>query len=102
MNTNILFTWDDEKEKLNTLKHKVSFKEASTVFVTDSNMLTIYDSEHSEYEDRWITIGLSSSLKILTVIHTNKQIDKHKVEIRIISSRKADKEEIKQYKEGVL
>ncbi|MEI6055969.1 MAG: BrnT family toxin [Lentisphaerota bacterium] len=99
---NLVFVWDNEKAKSNILKHNVSFKEASSIFLSDENMLTIYDSEHSLNEERWITIGLSSALRVLTVVHTHRQIDIKNVEIRIISSRKSTKREIGQYKEQMI
>lgn len=95
----LLFVWDKEKAEGNKDKHKVTFDEASSVFKHDSNMINVYDSEHSHEEDRWITIGLSSSAKILTISHTHKYLNDNAVEIRIISSRKATKQEIEQYKE---
>ncbi len=51
------FEWDPAKEKANIHKHKVSFRKAATVF-RDPNQLSIYDQEHSEDEDRWITMGI--------------------------------------------
>lgn len=98
---NLVFIWDNEKAECNIDKHKVAFNEASSVFKHDGNMITVYDSEHSQDEDRWITIGLSSSTRILITSHTHKQLNKSTIEIRIISSRKATKQEINQYKEQV-
>ena len=51
------FNWDPAKEKANISKHKVGFRKATTVF-RDPNQLSIYDQEHSDDEDRWITIGI--------------------------------------------
>lgn len=51
------FEWDDRKEKINITKHGLDFETAARVF-KDENRLEIYDEEHSEYEDRYITIGL--------------------------------------------
>ena len=51
------FDWDPAKEHRNINKHKVSFRKAATVF-RDPNQLSVYDDEHSESEDRWITIGI--------------------------------------------
>lgn len=89
------FEWDIEKEKLNRKKHKVTFREACYIFA-DKYMLTFYDKEHSEDEDRWITIGQSLSSSILVVAHTYRKI-KGKEIVRIISARKASKHEEKQY-----
>lgn len=89
------FEWDIEKERLNRRKHKVAFREACYIFA-DKYMLTFYDKEHSEDEDRWITIGQSLSGSILVVVHTYRKI-KGKETVRIISARKASKYEEKQY-----
>ena len=54
---NYNFEWDPHKAQHNYRKHKIRFEEAATVF-TDPRALTIFDSDHSEYEDRWITMGI--------------------------------------------
>ena len=89
------FEWDPAKEKTNRKKHKVSFYDASFVFA-DENMLSIFDETHSEDEDRWITIGQSMKGTILVVVHTYKKVE-GKDFVRIISARKATKNEEKQY-----
>ena len=50
------FEWDVRKAKTNVRKHKISFERATEIF-RDPNALSIVDEEHSEYEERWITIG---------------------------------------------
>ncbi|MEE8329576.1 MAG: BrnT family toxin [Thermodesulfovibrionia bacterium] len=80
------------------MKHKVSFELTGTVF-KDPRAISKYDDEHSGDEDRWITLGLASNGFLLTLHHTFEQIDKDNVTIRIISSRKATKNEKKQYME---
>jgi len=92
---NIKFSWDEKKAQKNINKHKISFEEAKTVFA-DENARLIDDPDHSEDEDRFILIGLSSSLKILTVVHCYRDDENN---IRIISARKSTKNEEKQYKE---
>jgi len=94
------FDWDPAKEKTNVRKHKVSFRRAATVF-RDANQLSIYDEEHSEYEDRWITMGIDSGSVLRVVVHTFKQIGDSLCEIRIISARKATSREARQYREGI-
>lgn len=91
----IHFTWDENKAESNLIKHKVSFEEAKTVF-DDDNARLIYDPDHSEDEDRFIILGLSYKLKVLTVVHCYKDSENN---IRIISARKSTKKEEKQYKE---
>ncbi|MDP6545304.1 MAG: BrnT family toxin [Phycisphaerae bacterium] len=93
------FEWDLEKNKRNQKKHRVTFEQAATVF-RDPRMLSLYDDEHSEAkEERWITLGLSAVSGLLIVHHTFREIDAETVDIRIFSSRKATKQEIKQYSE---
>lgn len=91
----INFSWDETKAKSNLLKHDISFEEAKTVF-DDDNARLIYDPDHSEEEDRFILLGLSCKLKILTVVHCYRDNENN---IRIISARKSTKTEAKQYKE---
>ncbi len=89
----IRFDWDKDKNEFNQRKHKINFEEAKTVFY-DPSALLIYDPDHSEVEDRFIIMGMSQNLKILVVCHFYRS--KGEI-IRIISARKANKDEIKQY-----
>ena len=91
------FEWDPEKAELNRRKHRVRFAHAATVF-RDSEAISIFDDEHSDNEDRWITLGIASTGSLLVVHHTFNQINKNTAKIRIFSSRKANKLEQKQYK----
>ena len=97
---NLVFAWDKEKAEGNKDKHKVTFNEASSVFSAGLDLVTIYDEEHSDIEERWVTIGFSSSGLLLIVIHTYKTISAI-TEIRIISARRATKTELKLYNEQV-
>jgi len=90
----LLFEWDSGKARKNTEIHGVSFDEASTAF-RDTLSLTIYDPLHSDEEERQILIGNSYKNRLLVVVHTERG-DK----IRIISARKATKNEKKQYEEN--
>jgi len=90
------FDWDPAKEKANIGKHKISFRRAANVF-RDPNQVSVYDEEHSDVEDRWITIGMDSGGVLRVVVHTFEQIAEDLVEIRIISARKAIRAEVKQY-----
>ena len=92
---NINFSWDNKKAQSNEIKHKITFEEAKTVF-DDENARLIYDPDHSIDEDRFIMLGLSCKLKILTVVHCYRDNENN---IRIISARKSTKKEQKQYKE---
>ena len=86
------FEWDENKNLSNQKKHGVSFEEAKTVFADELGRL-IPDPDHSEGEERFILMGMSSQLRLLTVCHCERGSDT----IRIISARKADKLERKQY-----
>lgn len=89
----IQFEWDNHKNEINIRKHKISFEEAKTVFY-DKNARIIADPEHSQDEDRFIILGLSSSIRLLVVCHCYRKNDEV---IRIISARKTTKNEIKYY-----
>jgi len=92
------FGWDPRKAKVNQRKHGVSFGQAATVF-KDPRMLSVFDHEHSEEEERWVTLGISSTGALLAVHHSFKMTDTETALIRIISSRKATRAEKKQYAE---
>ena len=89
----IRFAWDENKNQINQKKHGISFDEAKTVFY-DEEALLISDDEHSIEEERFVLIGRSNLFRILVVCHCYRQEDE---EIRIISARKANNEERKQY-----
>lgn len=89
----INFDWNPRKSAENRRKHGVSFEEASTVF-TDEHALLIDDPDHSKEEDRFILLGLSSSLRMLVVCHCYRESDEL---IRIISARKANRKERESY-----
>jgi uncharacterized protein len=88
------FEWNPAKAKTNLAKHEVSFEEASTVF-DDPMFITVLDDEHSQDEQRYITIGLSANNRLLMVAHTEREN-----RVRIISARKATKNEEKFYAEA--
>ena len=90
------FEWDTAKEKKNISKHEgVDFEEASTVF-GDPFELTVPDPDHSEGEYRYLSIGRSGAGRVLVVSYT----EAHHNRIRIISARKADAHEKRQYEHG--
>ena len=89
----LTFEWDEHKNAINKIKHKVSFEEAKTVFY-DDRALVIDDPEHSIDEDRFIILGMSSRANLLIVCHCYRASD---TVIRIISARKATKTEAGYY-----
>jgi len=88
------FEWDERKNRENIKKHGVSFEEAQTVFL-DENAIRYYDPDHSLSEDRFILLGISFKLRALVVCHCYRQDD---TVLRLISARKADKQEAKSYR----
>ena len=94
------FEWDPRKAKGNIRKHKVSFERATSVF-RDQNLLSIPDEEHSQSEERLITIGLDENGVLLVLSHKFMSQDAESANIRIISARKATKAETKQYEKGI-
>ena len=92
MNT-LRFEWDDRKAAANSKKHGVRFEEAKSVFV-DERAKLIDDPDHSEDEDRFVILGLSSALRLLLVCHCYRSEGNV---IRIISARKAIAGESKSY-----
>lgn len=89
----LVFEWDEEKAKENFRKHKVSFEEAKTVF-GDPFLMTFPDPEHSDSEQRYLNIGISSKGRVLVVVHTERERN-----TRIINSRKATTNERRVYEE---
>ncbi len=85
-------------DRQNRRKHRVSFEQGATVF-RDPRAASLYDDEHSETEDRWVTLGLSVGSGLLVVHHTFDEIDADHVRIRIFSYRKATTDQIQQYGE---
>lgn len=85
----IVVEWDVNKEKANIQKHKIDFETAMLVFA-DKNRIEFYDSRHSVYENRYVTIGLINN--IVTVIYAERRKS-----VRIISARKATAEERRKY-----
>ena len=87
------FEWEDKKAVANFKKHGVRFEEAKSVFV-DERAKLIDDPDHSEDEDRFVLLGISSALRLLLVCHCYRSEGNV---IRIISARKAIAREFKSY-----
>ena len=88
------FEWNPDKATLNIEKHGVSFQEATTVF-NDPLSVTFPDSQHSLGESRYVIIGISRYGQLLIVAHTDRG-----EKVRIISARKATRQEQRFYEEG--
>lgn len=90
------FDWSHTKARINDTKHGVTFRQAMTVF-RDPLALTLYDDGHSDDEERWITLGMASNSNCLVVVHTAQQAGTNELHVRIISARKADRDEEQTY-----
>ena len=91
------FEWDEHKNVINQLKHKIAFEEAMTVFY-DVNARVIRDEDYSIDEDRFLILGVSANLHLMVVCHCYR--GRNENIIRIISARKATKTETNQYNGG--
>jgi uncharacterized protein len=87
------FIWDEKKNQANRRKHSVAFEEAPTAFF-DERAKVYFDPDHSETEDRFILLGVSSRLRALIVCHCYREKESL---IRIVSARKADRREQEDY-----
>jgi hypothetical protein len=87
------FEWDPVKASRNRRKHRVSFHEAATVF-GDPLAVTYPDPDHSESEQRFMTVGMSSAGRLLIVAHADRNEN-----VRIISARKTTQAEREYYEE---
>lgn len=92
------FEWDRAKASANLIKHAVDFKIAATVF-KDPLAATIFDNDHSDDEQRWVTVGKDEEGRYILVIHAFQEIEPNRALIRIISARRPTKTEIAQYEE---
>lgn len=94
------FEWDKRKEEANIQKHNISFDQASLVFA-DPFALSLFDVQHSKDEDRWVLLGQTLGNVVLVVVHTFRNEDGIEI-VRIISARKATKNEKKSYENRKL
>jgi uncharacterized DUF497 family protein len=90
------FDWDPAKARANVRKHDISFERAAQVFL-DPFAISIYDDEHSDDEDRWITLAKDNSETLLVVVHTFRKLDSETYSVRLISARTATRREEAQY-----
>ena len=93
------FDWDENKARANLGKHGVSLRLAASVF-RDPLALTIFDEDHSDDEERWITLGRAQNGQTLVVVHASESINTTELHIRIISARKADRQELLDYEQA--
>ena len=92
-----IFDWNENKNQINIKKHGIGFDEASSVFY-DEKAILFDDPIHSEYEDRFLLLGVSNNANICLVCHCYRESD---TVIRIISARRATKKEVDRYARGI-
>ena len=91
------FEWDEGKNQANFKKHWVWFEEARTLW-NDPRAFEVFDLTHSEHEDRFARLGISTRGRLLMVFFCEKR---PKAVIRIISARKASYEEEREYEKRI-
>jgi len=91
----VIYEADPDKARRNLRKHGVPFEEAATVFL-DPLAMTYPEPDHSDEEDREITIGYSTKQRLLFVSHVRRQ-----GRTRVISAREASQKERRQHEEGI-
>ena len=95
------FDWDSAKAASNAAKHGVTFEEAMTVF-RDPLSRSILDSDHGSGEERWVTLGETSTGNLLVVVHTWADAEPDRSTVRIISARRPTANETRQYREDPM
>jgi len=88
------FSWDRRKAQRNLRKHGITFEEAVTIFA-DPLEIAVYDPDHSVFEDRFVSVGLSSVGRLLVVGYTERES-----KIRLIFARRATVPERMDYEEA--
>ena len=95
MSAQFNFEWDPAKAKANLKKHGVSFEHATSVF-RDPRALSFFDREHSDDDERWVTLGRSDG-DLFVIIHTIQEIAPDEFDVRLISARRATRKEQRHY-----
>ena len=90
------FDWDPVKARSNRLKHDITFDLAATVFA-DPLAASTPDDDHSDTEERWVTMGRATNGTLLVISHTYREIGVNAADVRIISARRATNHERQQY-----
>ena len=93
------FEWDDAKAASNLAKHGVDFMDAMGVLL-DPLLMTRFDDEHSEDEERWVSLGRAANGALLLVVHTFSATGPNTALVRLISARPATRREHEQYEQG--
>lgn len=97
--TDYEFEWDDAKAENNLTKHGVDFMDAMSVLL-DPIAMTRFDDEHSDDEERWVSVGRAGNGQLLLVIHTFSATGSNLALVRLISARPVTRHEREQYEQG--
>lgn len=97
--TDFEFEWDDAKAESNLAKHGVNFTDAMSVLL-DPLAITRFDEEHSEDEERWVSVGRAANGQLLLAVHTFSATGPNTALLRLISARPATRREREQYEAG--
>lgn len=89
-------SWDPVKARSNRNKHRVTFEQAATA-LNDPLASSVRDKDHSENEERWVTLGRTAGGMLIVVVHTYHEVGVDAANVRIISARPAGKRERRQY-----
>jgi uncharacterized protein len=95
------FDWDPAKAASNVGKHGVAFEDAMTVF-GDPLARSILDPDGGAGEERWITLGQTTTGNLLVVVYTWADINQDRSAVRIISARRPTRNEARQYREDLI
>ena len=93
------FDWDPVKARGNWRKHGIAFEQAATVF-NDPLAVSIPDDDHSDTEERWVTLGRARNGRLIVISHTYRVAGVNAAKVRIISARRPAKHERWQYESG--
>ena len=93
-----MFSWNRAQNRANQKKHGISLEAASLVFEDPFHLSRV--ERVIEGEERWQTIGNAGGIVLLLVVHAWREQPSGEPDIRIISARRADKQERELYEEG--
>lgn len=94
-----MFEWDPVKAKSNLRKHRIDFDLAATAF-GDPLSTSIRDEDRCGFEERWMTLGQARDGQLLVVVHADRRTHGDEISVRIISARRATRNERRQYEPG--
>lgn len=88
------FEWDEKKNRANIRKHGIDFNDVVDIF--RHPVLTLHDGREDYGEDRWLALGwIRATVGVVVYVERDEEV------IRIISARKATKNEVKRYEQSI-